>query len=214
MQTYNELKTEYTRQVEMTEQALTRVQGRINLISLLRVLLYCMAVAGVFYFWNEGWALMAGTLVLTLLPFLMLIRYHNRLFWRKEYLEKERETSLQELAALDNDFSALDEGREYIDASHLYTYDLDVFGAHSLFQCLNRTCTPIGKDVLADWLNHHLEDREKILHRQETVRELADPNRDTPVIEYKSTLFDKNNAKINEWVETIRQIQNDDRSWW
>lgn len=47
-----------------------------------------------------------------------------------------------------------------------------------------------------------------------TVRELADPNRDTPVIEYKSTLFDKNNAKINEWVETIRQIQNDDRSWW
>ena len=102
MQTYNELKTEYTRQVEMTEQALTRVQGRINLISLLRVLLFCMAVAGVFYFWNEGWALMAGTLVLTLLPFLMLIRYHNRLFWRKEYLEKERETSLQELAALDN----------------------------------------------------------------------------------------------------------------
>ena len=173
MQTYNELKTEYTRQVEMTEQALTNVQGRINRISLLRVLLFCMAVAGVIYFWNEGWALMAGTLVLTLLPFLMLIRYHNRLFWRKEYLEKERETSLQELAALDNDFSALDEGREYIDASHLYTYDLDVFGAHSLFQCLNRTCTPIGKDVLADWLNHHLEDREKILHRQETVRELA-----------------------------------------
>ena len=128
---------------------MARVQNRINRISLLRVLLFCMAVAGVIYFWNEGWALMAGTLVLTLLPFLMLIRYHNRLFWRKEYLEKERETSLQELAALDNDFSALDEGREYIDASHLYTYDLDVFGAHSLFQCLNRTCTPIGKDVLA-----------------------------------------------------------------
>ena len=173
MQTYNELKAEYTRRIEEAGQALARVQNRINRISLLRVLLFCMAVAGVFYFWNEGWALMAGTLVLTLLPFLMLIRYHNRLFWRKEYLEKERETSLQELAALDNDFSALDEGKEYIDASHLYTYDLDVFGSHSLFQCLNRTCTPIGKDVLADWLNHHLEDREEILHRQETVRELA-----------------------------------------
>lgn len=145
----NELKAEYTRRIEEAGQALARVQNRINRISLLRVLLFCMAVAGVIYFWNEGWALMAGTLVLTLLPFLMLIRYHNRLFWRKEYLEKERETSLQELAALDNDFSALDEGREYIDASHLYTYDLDVFGAHSLFQCLNRTCTPIGKDVLA-----------------------------------------------------------------
>ena len=174
MQTYNELKTEYTRQVEMTEQALTRVQGRINRISLLRVLLFCMAVTGVIYFWNEGWALMAGTLVLTLLPFLMLIRYHNRLFWRKEYLEKERETSLQELAALDNDFSALDEGREYIDSSHLYTYDLDVFGAHSLFQCLNRTGTPLGKDLLASWLNQHLSNKEEILRRQEAIQELAE----------------------------------------
>ena len=170
----NELKAEYTRQVEMVGETLTRVQNRINRISFLRVVLFCMAVAGVIFFWNKGWTLIAAALALTLLPFLLLIRYHNRLFWRKEYLEKEKKTNFQELAALDNDFSTLDEGREYIDASHLYTYDLDVFGPHSLFQCLNRTCTPIGKDVLAGWLNCHLEDKEEILHRQEAVRELAD----------------------------------------
>ena len=173
MQTNSGLKAEYARQMEKAELALTRVQNRINRISLLRVLLFCLAVAGVIFFWNKGWASIAGTLALTLLPFLMLIRYHNRLFWRKEYLEKEKETNLQELAALDNDFGTLDEGREYMDPSHLYTYDLDVFGPHSLFQCLNRTCTPIGKDILAEWLNHHLEDRKEILRRQEAVRELA-----------------------------------------
>ena len=174
MQTNSGLKAEYARQIEKAGQALARVQYRINRISLLRVLLFCLAVAGVVSFWNKGWMPIAGTLALTLLPFLMLIQYHNRLFWRKEYLEKEKETNFQELAALDNDFSTLDEGREYIDPSHLYTYDLDVFGPHSLFQCLNRTCTPIGKDVLADWLNHHLEDKDEILRRQEAIKELAD----------------------------------------
>ena len=174
MRTYNELKAEYTRQTELAEQALTRVQGQINRISLLRVALFCTAVAGVISFWNKEWWLTACVLIFTLSPFLLLIRYHNRLFWRKEYLEKERETNRQERTALDNDFSTLDEGREYIDPSHLYTYDLDVFGTHSLFQYLNRTCTPLGKDVLASWLNRHLKHKEDILRRQEAIKELAE----------------------------------------
>lgn len=46
------------------------------------------------------------------------------------------------------------------------------------------------------------------------VREIKVNEQDSPIIEYKITLFDKDNNQINEWVETIKQIQNDDRSWW
>lgn len=35
-----------------------------------------------------------------------------------------------------------------------------------------------------------------------------------PIISYKLILFDKNNQKIDEWVETIKRVKNDDRSWW
>ena len=45
----DELRAEYTRQMEKAGQALTRVQNRINRISLLRVLLFCLAVAGVIW---------------------------------------------------------------------------------------------------------------------------------------------------------------------
>lgn len=55
------------------------------------------------------------------------------------------------------DFSDFDDGKEFVNPSHLYTLDLDVFGEHSLFQYINRTATPIGKQHLASWFNAHLE---------------------------------------------------------
>ena len=35
------------------------------------------------------------------------------------------------------DFSDFDDGKEFVNPSHLYTLDLDVFGEHSLFQYIN-----------------------------------------------------------------------------
>lgn len=36
----------------------------------------------------------------------------------------------------------------------------------------------------------------------------------TPAVQYKITMYDKNNKKINEWSEILQQVQNDDKSWW
>lgn len=83
------------------------------------------------------------------------------------------EINEQELAALNYDISSFDDGKEFEDPAHLYTYDLDVFGPHSLFQYVNRTCTQLGKKRLASWFNKHLEKKEEILKRQEAIRELA-----------------------------------------
>ena len=71
------------------------------------------------------------------------------------------------------DFSDFDDGKEFVNPSHLYTLDLDVFGEHSLFQYINRTATPIGKLHLANWFNAHLENKEAIEHRQEAIHELS-----------------------------------------
>lgn len=86
---------------------------------------------------------------------------------------KKAEVNRQELAALDYDTSCFDGGEEFADPAHLYAYDLDVFGTHSLFQYINRTCTEPGRRLLADWLGQHLTKKEDILERQAAVRELA-----------------------------------------
>lgn len=36
---------------------------------------------------------------------------------------------------------------------------------------------------------------------------------DSPIIQYKLMMFDKSDRKVNEWIETIRKVKNDDRSW-
>ena len=78
----------------------------------LRLLLFGGAVAAVIGLWGQG-ALMYAVTAACLLPFLLLVKYHNRLFLRKDYQEKRLEVNRQELAALDQDTSAFDDGKEF-----------------------------------------------------------------------------------------------------
>ena len=59
---------------------------------------------------------------------------------------------------------------------------------------------------------NNLNDADYYLETQ--IKEISFQNNQIPFIEYKIVLFDKDNNKINEWTETIRQLQNDDKSWW
>lgn len=172
MQNLETIKTGYRQRTVQAEENLKKVQQQIYRISLLRVVLFVGGITAAICLRHEGWILWGGALAVTMLPFLALVKYHNRLFHRKDHLEKEAEINRQELAALDYDFSAFDDGSEYIDPAHLYALDLDIYGPRSLFQYLNRTCTQPGKTRLAAWLGKHLEDKAEIETRQAAVREL------------------------------------------
>jgi len=173
MESIENIKSVYRRIEDEARCELNKVQQQIYRISTLRLLLFVAGIAGIIYFRTESWAVLTGIALVTLLPFILLIKYHNRLFHCKDYLEKKAEVNRQELAALDYDTSCFDGGEEFADPAHLYAYDLDVFGTHSLFQYINRTCTEPGRRLLADWLGQHLTKKENILERQAAVRELA-----------------------------------------
>lgn len=163
----------YRHRAENGQQEFDKVQRQIYRISSLRLVLFVAGVAGIVYFWSAGWPVLTGVIAVTLLPFILLIKYHNRLFRRKDYLEMRIKINRQELAAQDYDTSSFDDGKEFINPAHLYSYDLDVFGPRSLFQYINRTCTVLGKDLLALWLGKHLEKKEEIEERQKAIAELA-----------------------------------------
>ena len=164
---------DYRQRAERAEKNQRQVQQQIYRISLLRVFLFVGGITAAIALRHDGWWAWGGALAVTMLPFLALVKYHNRLFRRKDYLEKEAEINRQELAALDLDTSAFDDGKEYIDPAHLYAFDLDVYGPRTLFPCLNRTCTQPGRTRLAAWLGQHLEDKEEIEARQAAVQELS-----------------------------------------
>ena len=64
------------------------------------------------------------------------------------------------------------DGRQYLDETHLYADDLDIFGRGSLFQLLCTAQTPMGQDTLAAWLSAPA-DLPTIRDRQRLVRDLA-----------------------------------------
>lgn len=135
----------YQRIILESESKLAKVKQHIYRIGTLRLILFAAGIAGIIYFWDEGRLVIGGIAAITFIPFILLVKLHNRLFHQKDYLEKKIEINRQELQALTYDTSAFDNGEEFINPSHLYTYDLDVFGEHSLFQYINRTATQPGK---------------------------------------------------------------------
>ena len=137
MDTINEITATYQRIAEEGRSELNKVQNKIYRIGSLRLLLFVAGIAGIIYFWSSGWIVLTGIIIVTLLPFILLIKYHNRLFHRKDYLEKKIAINEQELSALNYDTSSFEDGTEFINPAHLYSYDLDVFGPHSLFQYIN-----------------------------------------------------------------------------
>ena len=108
MESIENIKSTYRRIADEAQQQLNKVQRQIYRIGTLRLLLFIAGVAGLICFRAESWAILAGIALVTLLPFILLIKYHNRLFHRKDYLEKKIEVNRQELAALDYDTSCFE----------------------------------------------------------------------------------------------------------
>lgn len=163
----------YTERLSLTKGQLQQVKKQIFRISMLRLTLFIAGVAGIYFFFSQT-PLLIVCICLTFLPFFILVKVHNRLFIRKEWLETQARIIQEELQALSGDYSSFEDGKEYVNPEHPYSFDLDIFGRRSLFQSINRTCTFFGKNRLAKWLQNHLHEKTSIEKRQEMIREISE----------------------------------------
>lgn len=166
----------YTSRIAETAKELTNIKKRILHISLLRIVFFLAGITAVITLFHAGTGVLIGAVCCTFLPFLALIKLHNRFFARKEWLETQEQINRNELKGLEGDFSGFDEGKEFVNPEHPYSFDLDLFGRNSLFQAINRTCTHIGKQTLARWMQEHLTQKELIELRQQGVRDMSERN--------------------------------------
>ena len=206
--------TWYTQRIDETSRQLSQTKAQINRISLLRVLLFVAGFAGLILFYRAGtWAVVL-TVCCTFLPFFILVKVHNRLYFRKEQLETQLKLNQDELKGLEGDYSAFDEGREFINPGHPYSYDLDLFGRKSLFQALGRTCTHIGKQTLAAWMRHHLTEKAAIETRQESIRDMSRRMEFREAFRVTGSInrsADSDEEEISRWSRTPSVLQH---LWW
>lgn len=195
----------YTMRLKEAEADLGKIKTRIFQVSMLRLVLFVAGVVSVFLFFHSPAWVITVAMCVTFLPFFVLVKWHNRLFLDKELTEAKAEINRNELKALQGDISSFDGGDEYVDPEHVYTYDIDVFGERSVFQMLNRTCTHVGKSVLATWLKRHLLRKEAIEQRQETVKEVSMKPEFREAFRVAGMVYrgkDTDEREISDWVNS------------
>lgn len=146
---------------------------RIQAVGTMRLAMVVVAAVGVYWGWDAGWKVWTGILLVCAIPFIYLMIWHDKLFYRRSYTEVKRTLAQHELQGLTGDYSAFDGADEERNADHSFTLDLDVFGPKSLFQLVNRTVTYEGRKRLAAWFKKPLDEPAAIEQRQAAVRELA-----------------------------------------
>lgn len=109
-----------------------------------------------------------------LVLFFFLIKENIQLEKSKKNLSVLKKLVEDELLALKHSFSHFQNGEDFLDIEHFFSYDLDLFGEGSLFQFLNRTSTVGGRQKLAGWLVKPPGQKEDIEKRQKAIQELAE----------------------------------------
>jgi DNA mismatch repair ATPase MutS len=166
MMLYKELLSKYQIDLEKT----IRV---FNIISILRLLLVVVFLLCLYFYTKDlsNYSLIIG--ISSVIIFIILLIIHEKLKNKKNLLSRLVEINSDEIDFLNRNKSSYDDGKEFLEASHPYANDLDIFGSSSIFQYLNRTGTWPGKKRLADYLKQ-TKTAQEILDNQQAVAELSD----------------------------------------
>ncbi|WP_346862133.1 hypothetical protein [uncultured Draconibacterium sp.] len=158
-----------------------------------------LSFAGIFiplFISGFKWIPLSISFVLMVL-FFFLIKKNSSLEKRKRKFTVLKKLVEDEALALKHSFLHFQNGKEFLDTEHFFSYDLDLFGDGSLFQFLNRTATVGGRQKLASWLIRPSKDKKEIMGRQEAVQELKQiPN---------WRLHFLGNGKLFDETETLSQ---------
>jgi len=168
-----ELKDLYNRRLNEFSDNLKTLSAKNRMVSAVRLILFLAAIAISIFISEYGIYPVLATIFLALIPFLILVKINVQYEREINYLKALIEINQNEIEGLNGNISVFRNGKEYVNYDHVFSYDLDIFGEGSVYQSLNRSCTKGGADVLAESLKNHLQDKSKILLKQQATKELS-----------------------------------------
>jgi len=155
------------------QHAFDQFKKQYNLIGGIRLAVIIGMLFSIYYYFHLEQAGFLYIAAFLLILFFILLKVSDRIAFKKKLSKTLVEINGAELDLQEKGLLSFEDGSEFIDPKHAYSFDLDFFGKHSLFQHLNRSATYIGKRTLADQLKNTLE-KEEILYNQSAIDELKD----------------------------------------
>ncbi|RAJ85788.1 MutS-like protein [Chitinophaga dinghuensis] len=160
-----------------------REQSRTSLYAWLRLLTFIVTVWGILQFLRLHYDLLwLAVAAVGLVGFLALLKRHIKSQDRLELLKALLDLNEKEYTLITTNKALFEDGNRYVDERHDFTSDLDVFGASSIYQHINRTGTISGSNLLADRLKSPHQDIALIKDTQEALKVLS------PELEFRQML--------------------------
>ena len=196
----------YTQKLAEATALYQRLTRRYNTLSYLRLGVF-LSLAVLIYFLIKAFSLVGALCVfIGVIAFLYLLSKHKEVAFARSLAQAKIKLNEQEIAFLQQGKYFADNGAAFAPENHPYSYDLDVFGAHSLYHYINRTHTYLGRKLLSErFLN---PDETAITATQQQIQAL------TPDLDFRQNflaLTSKINdsedfyARLNLWAEKESQ---------
>jgi hypothetical protein len=161
----------YNQEKEILEQNLSKLKKQLYTISTLRLLVFLATAFSVYFFFDEIKFVAISAFIGVVLFGLLLVK-NATLQIRKQILAEKIKINSIEISVLQGNFDSLDSGREFVDANHFFSNDIDLFGKRSFYQYSNRTATKEGAALYAKHLTEN--SIANIKEKQKSIQELSE----------------------------------------
>jgi hypothetical protein len=167
---YDQKIKQVTAEIDQTKKLIDQLSFIRIALFLAEILLFILLVSSAD---DELRTLIQVGLLVPVIAFAFIVRRQNKLDREIDYKKQLLWVYQNEWNILNGTENGYDHGKAFESESHPYTSDLDIFGTASLFAVINRCSTKSGNDLLAKNLANK-SSRDKILLRQEAVKEMID----------------------------------------
>nr|WP_294674204.1 hypothetical protein [uncultured Fluviicola sp.] len=164
---------DYSERSKRYKESVGQINKRLQLIGWSRLLV--LIISGILFYYSRsesGIPFLIGGIVF-LGFFVFLVNYHFRVKRKLQVASTYLWLNESEHRFLTEALPYYEDGKEFLDTKHPYSFDIDLFGPHSLFEHLNRTSTVIGSEKLAGSLLQ-IKSKESLKGSQEAISEVAE----------------------------------------
>lgn len=196
----------YTTISQEQTDVLKKLSKKNNILSYSRVILLLAAVYFLYLMMYEKNHLYGFISLALIVIFIIVVNIYLKVQSKIAYHKTLKHINTDEISFLEGNHQ-FNNGVEYQNPQHAFSYDLDLFGSNSIFQFINRTGTFLGKAALAKSLQE-IPTKELILKKQEAVKELSQKLTFRQHFQTLSALAgttEKEDLAIKNWTETISQ---------
>lgn len=197
----------YQERAKAFRQQTARLKTQLAWLSGIRLLSFLLFVYLLYVITQNTNAVVIAGAVISFIAFLLLIKWYDKQQQQKQYFSALALFNENEELFLQTNKSPYETGKEYENAHHAYSYDLDLFSDGGLYAYINRCCTSFGKEALAN--NLLAPDVDAVTERQQAVKELS------PNIDFRQQLYahgslhqskKKDLDRLMKWIDDDVQL--------